>query len=61
VNNQPADVLYAGSAPGLVAGANQVNVRIPPDAASGDLTIVITGGQGAASTSSQAKVTVAVE
>jgi len=34
INNRPADVPYAGTAPGLVAGANQVNIRIPADAPS---------------------------
>jgi uncharacterized protein (TIGR03437 family) len=29
VQNQAADVLYAGAAPGMVAGAAQVNARIP--------------------------------
>jgi uncharacterized protein (TIGR03437 family) len=29
IQNQPAEVLYAGSAPGMVAGAAQVNARIP--------------------------------
>lgn len=27
----PADVLYAGAAPGLLAGVVQINVRIPPE------------------------------
>jgi uncharacterized protein (TIGR03437 family) len=32
---EQADVLYAGAAPGLVAGVDQVNVRIPADAPTG--------------------------
>jgi uncharacterized protein (TIGR03437 family) len=28
-DGQPAEVLYAGQAPGLVAGAFQVNARVP--------------------------------
>src|SRR5262249_34183681 len=31
VGKFPAEILYAGSAPGLVAGALQINVRIPRD------------------------------
>ena len=27
--NQPAELLYAGSAPGMVAGVAQVNARVP--------------------------------
>lgn len=29
VNNQTAQVLYAGVAPGLVEGANQINIKLP--------------------------------
>ena len=32
-DGQPAEVLYAGAAPDLVAGALQVNVRVPANAA----------------------------
>ena len=32
IGDKPAELLYAGSAPGLIAGMAQVNVRIPPDA-----------------------------
>jgi len=51
-----AEVLYAGAAPGLVAGVIQVNVRIPAEAASGNVPVVVTVG----SASSQADLTVAV-
>jgi len=44
VNDQPATVLYAGIAPGLVQGANQINIQLPPDITSGQLTIVLTAG-----------------
>ncbi len=44
VNAEPAQVLYAGSAPGLVQGANQVNVMLPSDVGSGQITIVLTVG-----------------
>ena len=40
VNGQPAEVLYAGAAPGLVYGALQVNLRLPKGL-TGDLTIVL--------------------
>jgi uncharacterized protein (TIGR03437 family) len=44
VNDQPAVVLYAGIAPGLVQGANQINIQLPDGTASGQLTIIFTAG-----------------
>jgi uncharacterized protein (TIGR03437 family) len=44
VNGEPATVLYAGIAPGLVQGANQINIQLPDDITSGQLTIVLTAG-----------------
>jgi uncharacterized protein (TIGR03437 family) len=44
VNGQPAQVLYAGIAPGLVSGANQINLRLPSGITSGPLSIVVTAG-----------------
>jgi len=44
VNGEPTTVLYAGIAPGLVQGANQINVQLPADITSGPLTIVLTAG-----------------
>jgi uncharacterized protein (TIGR03437 family) len=44
VNDRPAQVLYAGIAPGLVQGANQINVQLPDGTTSGQLTIVLTAG-----------------
>ena len=41
VDGKPAEVQYAGAAPGAVAGLFQVNVRIPLDAASGEVPIEI--------------------
>jgi len=57
VGGVPATVEYYGSAPGIVYGVMQVNVRIPDGAPSGNATLVINVG----STSSQANVTVAVK
>jgi uncharacterized protein (TIGR03437 family) len=50
------DISYAGSAPGLVAGALQVNVRIPTSVASGDQPVVLRIGN----TISQSALTVSV-
>jgi endo-1,4-beta-xylanase len=50
-------VLYAGQAPGLVAGAAQINVQVPAGVAPGPQAIVVTAG-GAAS---QSGVTVDVQ
>ncbi len=41
LNGESATVLYAGSAQGLIAGANQINIQIPEDAPSGDLGLSI--------------------
>jgi uncharacterized protein (TIGR03437 family) len=56
INGQPALYVYAGEAPGLVAGMLQLNVRIPPDAQSGDLPITVSIGGN----TSQSNVTVSV-
>lgn len=52
-----APILYAGGAPGLVAGVMQINVRIPQSVQSGALPIVVNVG----SASSRPNVTVAVQ
>jgi uncharacterized protein (TIGR03437 family) len=57
MNGENAEVLYAGAAPGAVAGLLQVNVRIPADTPSGDIPVVVQVG-GA---QSQADITVAVQ
>ncbi len=44
VNGQTAEVLYAGIAPGLVEGANQINVRIPAAISTGSLSVVLSIG-----------------
>jgi uncharacterized protein (TIGR03437 family) len=36
--------VYAGEAPGLVAGMMQLNVQIPANAASGELPILVSVG-----------------
>ncbi len=57
VGGRPAQVQYAGSAPGFVSGVMQVNVVIPEDAPSGAAAIVIKAGNN----SSPSTVTVAVQ
>jgi len=56
IGGRNAEVLYAGAAPGLVAGVLQVNVRIPVGLPSGNLPVLLTIG----SRMSQPDVTVAV-
>ena len=56
VDGQPAEVVYAGGAPDLIAGVLQVNLRLPANLRPGDLPIVIRTGDVA----SQARVTVSV-
>ncbi len=50
INGEPAQVLYAGAAPGLVQGANQINVLVPSDIASGPISIVLTAGTASSKT-----------
>ena len=57
INGEQADVLYAGGAPGNVAGLLQVNVRIPADTPFGDIPVEIHVGDA----KSQPGITVAVQ
>jgi uncharacterized protein (TIGR03437 family) len=57
VGGVPATVEYYGSAPGILYGVMQVNVRIPANAASGNQPIVVTVGTN----TTQPNVTVAVQ
>ena len=61
VDGQAATVLYAGTAPGLVAGVGQVNVVIPQSARSGSVPVVISFGTPPSNYVTQANVTVAVQ
>jgi uncharacterized protein (TIGR03437 family) len=56
VGGATAQVEYAGSAPGLVAGGVQINVKIPPGTAAGNVPIVVLVN----GVPSQSPVTVAV-
>ncbi len=56
IGNSSADVLFAGSAPDAVAGLFQVNARVPVNAPSGPVPVVVVVG----GVSSQTGVTVAV-
>ena len=57
VDGQPADVLFAGLAPGLPMGVYQINVRIPAEAAPGQAPVRIMAGES----STQDAVTVFVK
>ncbi len=57
IGGQDAIVDYAGSAPGLVAGVFQINVRIPPNAASGNQPVMVSVGNA----TSPAGVTLSVK
>ena len=57
IGGLPARIQYIGAAPGLVAGALQVNVEIPAGVGSGDQPIFLTVGTN----TSQSGLTVAVK
>jgi uncharacterized protein (TIGR03437 family) len=57
INGLPALYVYAGEAPGLVAGMMQLNVQIPANALSGNLPITVSIGAN----TSQNGVTVSVQ
>ncbi len=56
VGGQPANVFYAGPAPGLVSGIIQINVTLPSGTPSGNVPVVVQVG-----TASGQTVTVAVQ
>ncbi len=57
IDGRAAQVLYAGAAPGLVAGVMQVNARVPDGISSGAVPVVLQIGTAA----SQAGVTLSVQ
>ena len=64
VGGVPATITYAGSAPGLVSGMNQINIKIPATAPSGPevpLVISLASSDASFSASSQDGVTIAIE
>ena len=44
IADRPAEVFYAGAAPGFVAGLIQLNVRVPEEIAAGEVPVVIEAG-----------------
>jgi uncharacterized protein (TIGR03437 family) len=57
IDGVDAEVLYAGSAPGMVAGMIQLNVRVPEQINSGSIPVVLKVG----TFSSQPLVTMAIQ
>jgi len=57
IGGVPAEVLYAGAAPGQIAGVAQINVKIPMQIAPGANEVRVTIG----GSTSPAGVTVAVK
>ena len=45
INGENAQVLYAGAAPGMVAGILQVNAQVPPDLSGSNLQVVLKVGE----------------
>jgi len=60
VNLTPGN-FYAGSAPGIVEGAYQVNIQVPTTVSSGAQEVLLTFGTGSASFSTQRGLTVQVQ
>ncbi len=50
IDGQPAEILYAGAAPGMVPGFFQINVRIPATVTPGDLEVALKVGDYASPT-----------
>ncbi|MGI8991359.1 MAG: BACON domain-containing protein [Bryobacteraceae bacterium] len=61
IGGQAAQVTYAGSAPGLVAGVLQVNAIVPAGVQASPANVAITVGSGMNAPQSQANVTVNVQ
>ncbi|MDQ6707396.1 MAG: hypothetical protein M3Z85_15640, partial [Acidobacteriota bacterium] len=61
IGGRPAQVTYAGSAPGFVAGVLQVNAIVPAGVQASPANVVITVGSGMNAAQSQANVTVNVQ
>ncbi|MDQ6663626.1 MAG: hypothetical protein M3Z23_04475, partial [Acidobacteriota bacterium] len=61
IGGQAAQVTYAGSAPGFVAGVLQVNAIVPAGVQASPANVVITVGSGMNAPQSQANVTVNVQ
>jgi uncharacterized protein (TIGR03437 family) len=57
IGGQPAEILYAGGVSGVTAGLLQLNVRVPVNAISGLLPVLVTVG----SNTSQRETTIAVQ
>jgi uncharacterized protein (TIGR03437 family) len=57
IGGLPATVVYCGSAPGIVYGISQANIRIPPETPSGPQPLFLTVGTA----STQSGVTVQVQ
>jgi uncharacterized protein (TIGR03437 family) len=45
IDNQPAEVLYAGAAPEMVQGVFQVNARVPASASVAEVPVVLEVGK----------------
>jgi uncharacterized protein (TIGR03437 family) len=59
IDGIPADVLFDGQAPGLIAGATQVNVRVPDNSPTGVVPVTIFAAGYASQVSD--RVTIAVK
>jgi uncharacterized protein (TIGR03437 family) len=57
VGGQPADIVYAGAVPFVVAGEFQVNLRVPTNITAGNQPVVVSFGQF----KSQVNLTVSVQ
>ena len=58
IGGQPAPILYAGAAPGMVSGVLQVNALVPNNIGSGAQPVVLSVGQN---NNAQQSVTIAIQ
>jgi uncharacterized protein (TIGR03437 family) len=57
IGGEPAEVVYAGAAPGIVAGIIQINVRVPAGVTGTALPVLLQVG----TTESQTGITISVQ
>jgi uncharacterized protein (TIGR03437 family) len=61
IGGQPAEIVYAGAAPGFVSGYLQVNLRVPSTLKPGDAILITLDAENADPYSTHVGVTIALK